>query len=180
MTNQQLIISNYYAQHRGEIVDFIALRIADACEAEDMVQDLFIRLLRGHQLITPITLPCLTYTMARHCIADYYRRRRVKDEYEHYIQKSDVRGLMADDTTESIINAHMLMERMERTLARLPEACGRVYRLHIYDGLKVSDIAQQLSLPYKQVENRLGQARKAVRQQFTSLQREMQFTSLTA
>jgi RNA polymerase sigma-70 factor (ECF subfamily) len=54
---------------------------------------------------------------------------------------------------------------MERTLARLPEACCNIYRLHIYDGMKVSDIAQQLALPYKQVENRLGQARKAVRQQ---------------
>ena len=134
-----------------------------------MVQDLFLRLLGGHQLITPITLPCLVYTMARHSIADYYRRRRVRDEYEHYIQKSDVASLMADDTTESIINARLLMERMERTLARLPETCERVYRLHIYDGLKVSDIAQQLTLPYKQVENRLGQARKAVRQQFATL-----------
>ena len=169
MSNQQLIISNYYAQHRGEIVDFIAVRLTDADEAEDMVQDLFLRLLRGHQLITPVTLPCLVYTMARHSIADYYRRRRVREEFEHYIQKSDIGSLMSDDTTESIINARQLMERMEHTLARLPEACGRIYRLHIYDGLKVSDIAQQLALPYKQVENRLGQARKAVRQQFTSL-----------
>ena len=165
MNNQQLIITNYYAQHRGEIVDFIAVRLTDADEAEDMVQDLFLRLLRGHQLITPVTLPCLVYTMARHSIADYYRRRRVREEFEHYlIKNTDSIGEM-----ESIISARMLMERMERTLARLPEACGRIYRLHIYDGLKVSDIAQQLALPYKQVENRLGQARKAVRQQFTSL-----------
>lgn len=165
MSNQQLIITNYYAQHRGEIVDFIAVRLTDADEAEDMVQDLFLRLLRGHQLITPVTLPCLVYTMARHSIADYYRRRRVREEFEHYlIKNTDSIGEM-----ESIISARLLMERMERTLARLPEACGRIYRLHIYDGLKVSDIAQQLALPYKQVENRLGQARKAVRQQFTSL-----------
>ena len=164
MSNQQLIISNYYAQHRDEIVDFITVRITDADEAEDMVQDLFLRLLRGHQLITPVTLPCLVYTMARHSIADYYRRRRVRDEYEHYRKNSDSIGEM-----ESVISARQLMERMERTLARLPEACGRIYRLHIYDGLKVSDIAQRLELPYKQVENRLGQARKAVRRQFTSL-----------
>jgi RNA polymerase sigma-70 factor (ECF subfamily) len=165
MSNQQLIITNYYAQHRGEIVDFIAVRLTDADEAEDMVQDLFLRLLRGHQLITPVTLPCLVYTLARHSIADYYRRRRVREEFERYlIKNTDSIGEM-----ESIISARLLMERMERTLARLPEACGRIYRLHIYDGLKVSDIAQQLALPYKQVENRLGQARKAVRQQFTSL-----------
>ena len=165
LVNDKLIITNYYAQHRGEIVDFIAVRLTDADEAEDMVQDLFLRLLRGHQLITPVTLPCLVYTLARHSIADYYRRRRVREEFERYlIKNTDSIGEM-----ESIISARLLMERMERTLARLPEACGRIYRLHIYDGLKVSDIAQQLALPYKQVENRLGQARKAVRQQFTSL-----------
>ena len=164
LVNDKLIITNYYAQHRGEIVDFIAVRLTDADEAEDMVQDLFLRLLRGHQLITPVTLPCLVYTMARHSIADYYRRRRVREEFEHYlIKNTDSIGEM-----ESVISARQLMERMERTLARLPEACGRIYRLHIYDGLKVSDIAQQLALPYKQVENRLGQARKMVRQQLRS------------
>ncbi len=158
--NNHTLISNYYAQHRDEIVQFIAVRIADADEAQDLVQDIFLRLLRGHQLITPMTLPSLIYTMARHCVTDYYRHRRVYEEYEHYIKKSD-----STEEMESVISANQLMERMERSLARLPEACGRIYRLHIYDGLKVSDIAQQLTLPYKQVENRLGQARKHVRQQ---------------
>ncbi len=158
--NSNLTISNYYTQHRDEIVHYITMRIADACEAQDMVQDIFLRLLRGHQLITPQTLPNLVFTMARHSVADYFRRRRVHEEYEHYLKNSD-----SNEEMESVISASQLMERMEHSLARLPEACGQIYRLHIYDGLKVSDIAQQLDLPYKQVENRLGQARKHVRQQ---------------
>ena len=163
MNNNQLI-SNYYSEHRDELIGFIAVRIHDAIEAEDIVQDIFLRLLRGRHLITPQTLPCLIHTMARHAVSDYYRRHRVCEAYEHYIQKSDVRSLMSDDSVESVISAQQLMERMERSLARLPQACCEIYRLHIYDGMKVSDIAQELSLPYKQVENRLGQARKAVRQ----------------
>ena len=134
MNNQQLI-SNYYAQHRDEIVSFIAVRIAD-------------------------TLPSLVYTMARHEVVDHFRHRRVYEEYEHYIQRGD-----NTENMESVVSARLLMERMERSLARLPEACARIYRLHIYGGMKVSDIAQELTLPYKQVENRLGQARKHVRKQ---------------
>ena len=140
------------------------MRISDADEAQDMVQDIFLRLLDGRRLITEQTLPSLVYTMARHAIADYYRRRCVFEEYEHYIQQSAIGGQRSEDSVESIISARQLMERMERSLARLPQACCDIYRLHIYDGMKVSEIAQQLSLPYKQVENRLGQARKAVRQ----------------
>ena len=164
MNNNQLL-SYYYSEHRDELISFIAVRINDATEAEDIVQDIFLRLLRGHHLLTPQTLPCLIHTMARHAVSDYYRRRQVCDAYEHYIQKSDVRSMMSDERTESVISAQQLMERMERSLARLPQACCEIYRLHIYDGMKVGDIAQELSLPYKQVENRLGQARKAVRQQ---------------
>ena len=159
MNNNQLI-SNYYAAHRDELLSFIAVRITNAVEAEDLVQDIFLRLLRGHHLITPDTLPALIYTMARHAVSDYYRRHHVFEEYEHYIKSSD-----STSEIESLISARQLMERMERSLARLPQACCEIYRLHIYDGMKVSDIARELSLPYKQVENRLGQARKAVRQQ---------------
>ena len=159
MNNQQLI-SNYYAQHRDEIVSFIAVRIADADEAADRVQDIFLRLLSRHQLITLATLPSLVYTMARHEVVDHFRHRRVYEEYEHYIQRGD-----HTENMESVVSARLLMERMERSLARLPEACAHIYRLHIYDGMKVSDIAQELTLPYKQVENRLGQARKHVRKQ---------------
>ena len=159
MNNNQLI-SNYYAAHRDELISFIAVRITNAVEAEDLVQDIFLRLLRGHHLITPDTLPALIYTMARHAVSDYYRRHHVFEEYEHYIKRSD-----CTSEIESLISARQLMERMERSLARLPQACCEIYRLHIYDGMKVRDIARELSLPYKQVENRLGQARKAVRQQ---------------
>ena len=162
MNNNQLI-SNYYAAHRDELLSFIAVRITNAVEAEDLVQDIFLRLLRGHHLITPDTLPALIYTMARHAVSDYYRRRHVFEEYEHYIKSSD-----STSEIESLISARQLMERMERSLARLPQACCEIYRLHIYDGMKVRDIARELSLPYKQVENRLGQARKAVRQQLRS------------
>ena len=162
--NNQLL-SNYYSMHRDELVSFIAVRTVDAIEAEDIVQDIFLRLLRGQHLITPQTLPSLLHTMARHAVCDYYRRRHVHLEYEHYIQTSDFSCQTSDDSVESVFSAQQLMERMEHSLARLPKACCEIYRLHIYDGMKVSDIAQELSLPYKQVENRLGQARKAVRQQ---------------
>ena len=160
MNNNQLI-SNYYSEHRDELVSFIAVRIMDATEAEDRVQDIFLRLLRGHHLITPQTLPALIYTMARNAVSDYYRRRNVHEAYEHHLRHNDY----TDNTLESVYSARQIMEHMERSLARLPKACCDIYRLHIYDGLKVSDIAQQLDLPYKQVENRLGQARKTVRQQ---------------
>ena len=162
MNNNQLL-SNYYSMHRDELVSFIAVRIVDAIEAEDIVQDIFLHLLRGQHLITPQTLPSLLHTMARHAVSDYYRRRHVIETFEQFIQTSDVRHQTSDDI-ESIFSAQQLMERMEHSLARLPKACCEIYRLHIYDGMKVREISQQLGEGYKSVEHRLGDARKAMRQ----------------
>ena len=113
--NKQSLLSNYYTQHREEIIGFIAIRTTDAELAQDMVQDLFLRLLDSRCLITPQTLPNLIYTMARHAVADYYRKRRVYEEYEHYIRRSDT----TEESMESVFSAKQIAERMEHSLARL-------------------------------------------------------------
>ena len=157
--NSLTLTTNYYHEHRDEIVNFVAMRIQDKAEAQDIVQDLFLRLLDGHRVTTEQTLPCLVYTMARHMVADYYRRRRAVEHYEHYIRRNNG----ADESMESVFSAREIMERLERGLTRVPENCREVYRLHIYDGMKVGEISRQTGEGYKSVEYRLGTARKVVR-----------------
>ena len=126
MNNYQTI-ADYYAQHRNEIVGFIAMRIGNEDTAQDLVQDVFLRLLCSDKLISDITLPALVFTLARNAVADCFRRRRVLDEYEHYIMGTGD----SYESMDSVISARELMERMERTLARLAPECREVYRLHI-------------------------------------------------
>ena len=54
-------------------------------------------------------------------------------------------------------------------MARLPEECREVYRLHIYGGMKASEISDYLGENYKRVEYRLGIARRTVRQYFKAI-----------
>jgi len=153
------IIAEYYAVHRDELLAFVSSRLGGLVESEDLVQDVFTRLLTSDKMITEVTLPCLVYTVARHLITDFHRRRHIYEEYEHYIK-----GTCSVETSmESVISAKELMERMERSLARLPENCREVYCMHIYGGMKVSEISTQLGESYKSVEHRLGTARKHVR-----------------
>ena len=155
------LLADYYSQHRDEIVGFVAVRVGDADVAKDVVQDVFFRLLCSDRLISPTTLPALVFTMVRNAVTDWFRRRRIREEYEHYII-----GTGDDsDSMDSVISVRELMERMERTLARLAPECREVYHLHIYGGMQVSQIAEETHQPYRAVEYRLGQARKEVRRQ---------------
>ena len=106
-------------------------------------------------------MPALVYTIARNLITSYYRRRFHHEEYEHHISRNEEGGTRID---ESVFSVQEITERLERGLARLPENCREVYRLHVFGDMKVSEISQQLGEGYKSVENRLGLARKAIRQ----------------
>lgn len=153
------LLETYYAAHRDELLAFVSSRLASSYIAEDLVQDVFMRLMISDRLITETTLPCLVYTVARRLICDYYRRRNTREEYEHYITN----GEGVDNSMESVISVRELTERLERGLARIPENCREIYRLHIYGGMKVSEISQHLGEGYKSVEHRLGTARKEMR-----------------
>ena len=158
--NKFLTLTNYYVTHRDELLAYVSSRLGNSVEAEDLVQNVFLRLLTSDKMITEITLPALVYTIARNLINDYYRRRTHYEAYEHYLKNTD----SIDDSAGSVLSIRDITEQLERGLARLPENCREIYRLHIYGGMKVAEISECLGEGYKSVEHRLGTARKMIRQ----------------
>ena len=152
------LITEYYISHRDELLAFVSSRLGGSDFAEDIVQNVFLKLLTTDKMISEVTLPSLVYTIARNLITDYYRRHTNYEEYEHYIKSQGIRS------QESVFSVREITERLERGLARLPENCREIYRMHIYGGMKISEISQELGEGYKSVEHRLGFARKAMRQ----------------
>ena len=68
--NKILTLTNYYVTHRDELLAYVSSRLGNSVEAEDLVQNVFLRLLTSDKMITDITLPALVYTIARNLIAD--------------------------------------------------------------------------------------------------------------
>ena len=163
--NNYLTLTNYYVTHRDELLAYVSSRLGNSVEAEDLVQNVFLRLLTSDRMITDITLPALVYTAARNLITDFYRRRNHFEDYEHYLKNTD----SIDESAESVLSIRDITEQLELGLARVPENCREIYRLHIYGGMKVAEISQHLGEGYKSVEHRLGTARKAVRRQLRSI-----------
>ena len=158
MSNQTLI-TNYYISHRDELRGYVRSRLGDNCQVDDIIQDVFLKLLCSKKMITEITLPSLVYTMMRNMVVDHLRHHMAVEHYEHYIK-----GVCSNVVTEDLVlSIQEILEIMENGLARLPENCREIYRLHIYDGMQVSEISRELGEGYKSVEHRLGSTRKAMR-----------------
>lgn len=158
------IIAEYYIECYDELKAFVASRLLGdekAEQAEDIVQNVFVRLLKMDCMISRITLPCLVYTTARNLIFDYWRHRHSLEKYEYVIRTTDWQSMYVDDV-DSIYSVHEVQRILENGIARLSEKQSRVYRLSL-EGMQVSDIALQLNIKYKNAEYYLGMARKNVR-----------------
>lgn len=160
--SERSLIADYYTKHFEDLKAFVYSRLPIADEAEDITQNIFLKLLESKKMITPITLPCFVYTMARNLVADYWRRRQQDEVYEHFIKTSNWRS-RSSESVESLFSAQEVNEMLERGIARLPDKQSCVYRLNIYENMPVKEIATTLNLSYKNTENRLGVARKRVR-----------------
>ena len=157
--NKHQLISNYYSLHRAELLAYASTRLGDYEDAEDLVQNTFLRILTSDLLVTEQTLHALVFTICRNLVTDYYRHRAYRHEYEHYIQNSNDGGM----SMESVFYAADIIEAMERGMIHIPEHCRNIYRMHILGGMRVSEISEQTGEKYKTVENRLGLARKQMR-----------------
>ena len=63
------------------------------------------------------------------------------------------------------IQASELEERIERAVSKLPEQCQVVFRMSRFEAMKYQEIADQLGLSVKTIENQIGKALRIMRQE---------------
>ena len=78
-------IRKYYTDHFYELRDYVKSRIHDSEASDDIVQNVFIRLLSIEGKVCVDTLSKLVYTIARNLISDHYRHKKSEDEYAVYV-----------------------------------------------------------------------------------------------
>lgn len=158
----QLITSSYEEYH-SIILSYITYRITHRYEAEDLAQDVFVRLLDYKQMLRPDTVKYFLFTIARNIVIDYLRRYYKKQEIDSYMY--DVTATSTNETEEQIIG-NDLMSIEQRRLAAMPEQRRMVYALNRFEGKTSPEIAAEMNLSCRTVENHLFIGRREMRDFF--------------
>lgn len=153
--------SEFYQEYRHIILNFIAYRIPYKYEAEDLVQDVFIRLWEHWDFVNKATLWSLVYTIARNIITDKIRRYYRQEDFISYIY-NNVKETSCNSVEEGVY--YRELERMHhRVISLLPAKRRRIYKLSFNDELSCPMIAKAMFLSSRTVEGQLLAARKTVR-----------------
>lgn len=158
--SQQQLIADIYLSHRDELVGFACSRLGNWNEAEDLVQDVFLKLMEFSGMITEETVKSFVYTIATNKIKDVLRRRIFRHHAEEYV---GYERMLQYSSTERVVEHHETIRLHEECIKRLSPACARVYQMNFYDDMRSGDIAEELHLSKRTVETHLLAARKKVR-----------------
>ena len=126
MSKQQATFDDFfsecYLKYREYIKNYIALRICRPYEAEDLAQDVFVRLWEYRTFVKPDTVWSLLFTIARNIVTDQIRRYYKQEDFVAYIYNkvndSD------RNTTEDVICYRELKEKHEEVVKRVSVIVG--------------------------------------------------------
>ena len=157
------IITRSYEEYYQVILTYITYRITHRYEAEDLTQDVFVRLLDYKQMLRPDTVKYFLFTITRNIVIDYIRRYYKKQEIDGYLY--DTMSASTNETEEKIIGDDLMaMERMR--LATMPKQRRLIYTLNRFEGKASPEIADELNLSCRTVENHLLIGRRDMREFF--------------
>ena len=157
------IITRSYEEYYQVILTYITYRITHRYEAEDLTQDVFVRLLDYKQMLRPDTVKYFLFTIARNIVTDYIRRYYKKQEIDSYIY--DTMSTSTNETEEKIIGEDLMRMERER-LAAMPEQRRLVYTMSRFEDKTSPEIAGELNLSCRTIENHLFLGRREMREFF--------------
>lgn len=136
------------------------IRIKEICE--EIIQDVFVSLWSNrHILVLSAPLSTYLYTAVKYQILNFVKSERVRSAYAESFMK--FRDSLFDDSTNEQMNLNDLKLLVEKSIEELPEKCREVFRMSRSQHLSIQEIALQLNISHKTVENHLTKALKHLR-----------------
>lgn len=159
-SSRNRLISDCYMATHNKIERFISHRVNDTCEAENLTQDVYLKLLEYDKELTAETITSLVYTIARNIVNDYLRHVYRTGSVNEYLHENSL--LYATDV-EAEVSARDIAVMERSRVERLPRQRRIIYVMSRYFEKSIADISTRLSLSTRTVENHLRMGRRDVR-----------------
>lgn len=159
ITAFEMIFRTYYQP----LCSYAYTFLQDKEEAEEIVQSTFMSVWEKHNTISIRTsVKSYLYAMVRNACLNVLKHEKIKQR--HAIEEIALSPQSHDSVSNTVASIE-LETKIQEAMEKLPEQCRLVFKLSRFEELKYSEIAEQLNISVKTVENHMGKALKIMREQ---------------
>ena len=184
MTEQDQKIAEIVVKERPRLRNFIRRRVPDPAEVEDILQDVFYRLVEANRLLMPIEhVTGWLFSVARNRITDLFRKKKPETFSEQTVENEEGELLAIEDLLpspdagpEAVYLRNLLLEELEAALDELPDEQRAVFVAHELEGRSFREMAEESGVSMNTLLSRKRYAVLALRARLQDIYDE--FTKL--
>src|SRR5438270_1418899 len=170
-------ISGVVTREQSRLRDFIRRRVPDPRDAEDVLQDVFYKLVEANRLLMPIDhVTGWLFRVARNRITDLFRKKTPEtfrdtageDEEGEALQIEDLLP-SPDAGPEALYLRNLLLDELELALDELPEEQRGVFVAHELEGRSFKELAAETGVSLNTLLSRKRYAVLHLRERLQSI-----------
>jgi len=155
----EMLFRTYYQS----LCNYACTFVRDPEEAEEVVQNTFTNIWEKRDTLSIHTgVKPYLYAMVRNACLNQLKHAKIKQQ--HAAMEIAV-GERSVESVSRTVEASELEVRIQEAMSKLPEQCRLVFKLSRFEDLKYAEIAEQLNISIKTVENQMGKALRVMREQ---------------
>lgn len=152
-----------FRQWYSPLCQFACSFLRDKEESEELVQAAFVQFWeKRSEIQIESSLKSYLFRSIRNASLNHLKHLKVRSDHARHVKSASVSD--AAWAAEGVLTEE-LQVRIEMALSRLPEQCGLVFRMSRMEEKKYSEIADELGISIKTVENHMGKALKLMREE---------------
>lgn len=143
-------ITDVVKREQARLRNFIRARVPDPRDVEDILQDVFYKLVEANRLLMPIDhVTAWLFRVARNGITDLFRKRKPESFSEAAVEDDDqllrLEDLLPspDAGPEALYARRVLLEEIDLAVDELPEDQREVFLAHELEGRSFKEIAAE-------------------------------------
>ncbi|TDO19600.1 RNA polymerase sigma-70 factor [Pedobacter duraquae] len=152
---EEVYLEHYAALHR-----YAYAILYEDDMADELVQQVFVKILEKKQSFQiHVSVKAYLYRSVHNECLNYLKHEKVKKGYqEHSVGKKQY----AESASKNL-QYKELEQQLSKSINALPEQCRTIFQLSRFEELKYAEIALQLGLSVKTIENQISKALKRLR-----------------
>ncbi|WP_455592613.1 RNA polymerase sigma-70 factor [Bacteroides sp.] len=154
----------FFLHYYPQVKNFINRLIQNDEDSEDLSQDIFTNLWQNRKSLNEVeNLNAYLYRMAKNAVYRYIKRNLLFKNYQEKQSASDSLLQLTFNQTEEDLQAHELELLVALAVDKMPHQRQKIYKMSREQGINNEQIALELNISKRTVENHLTQALADIR-----------------